>query len=183
MDAPACEYHPWPEFRPVTESTWEGVLSENRETGAPELTWSVYFDGWPDGDSGVEFHIESIPFAVPSWRELAGAQAGCEEFGEPIEAYLYDGEHSNFDYVRIQALHQTGTAVRFVIDLGRCEVDRVKVESAEEEWADIDRLRAVVDAEFAGITVHTPEHRLADFIDTTGLVFDASAGIYRPSGN
>lgn len=182
MDAPACEHHPWPEFRPVTESTWEGVLAENWATGAPELTWSVYFDGYPDGRSGVEFHIESIPFTVSSWRELEGARAECEEFGEPIEAYLFDGEHSNFDYVRIEVLRQSGATVRFAIDLAWCEVDRVKVESAEDEWADIDRLRVVVDAEFQGVTVRTPNHRLADFIDTTGLVFDASHDVYRPSG-
>jgi hypothetical protein len=69
-----------------------------------------------------------------------------------------------------------------MIHLGWCEVDRVKVND-EDDWADIDRLRVVVDAEFKGVTVRTPEHRLADFIDTTGLVFDASRDTYRPSGD
>ncbi|MGW1739284.1 hypothetical protein ACWCPQ_10785 [Nocardia sp. NPDC001965] len=181
MDAPACEHHPWPEFRPVTESTWEGVLSENCATGAPELTWTVYFDGYPDGRSGVQFHIEWIPFDVSSWRELEGAQAECEEFGEPIEAYLFDGEHSSFDYVRIEALHQAGTTVRFAIHLGWCEVDRVKVND-EDDWADIDRLRVVVDAEFKGIDIQTSNGRLADFIDTTGLALEAGGSAYRPTG-
>lgn len=152
-------------------------------TGAPELTWSVSFTGWPDEESGVNFEIESIPFTVRSWRELAGARAECEESGEPIEAYLYDGEHSYFDYVRVEVLGQVGSTVRFAIDLAECEVDRVKVEPEGDTWADIDRLRVVVDTEFEGIAVHTPEHRLSDFIDTTGLVFDASDHTYRPGGD
>ncbi|ONM49802.1 hypothetical protein B0T44_06340 [Nocardia donostiensis] len=183
MDTSACEHHSFPEFGPLSNATWGGFLAENWATGAAELTWSIFFGGWPDEDSGVGFHIEAIPFTVPSWRELEGAYAECSEFGEPIEAYLFDDEHSNFEYVRIQALHQVGATVRFAIDLAECEVDRVKVDPDEHTWADIDPMRVVVDAEFEGVTVRTPEHRLADFIDTTGLVFDASCNIYRLPGD
>ncbi|WP_280459116.1 hypothetical protein [Nocardia carnea] len=59
----------------------------------------------------------------------------------------------------------------------------MKVEPEGDTWVDIDRLRVVVDTEFEGIAVHTPEHRLSDFIDTTGLVFDASDHTYRPGGD
>lgn len=182
MEAPACAHCAFPEVRLTPEGTLEGVLSENWQTGTVELTWSVSFWGWPDEHSGVDFRIESIPFAVPSWREFGGARAECTESGEPIDAYLYDGEHSYFEYVHIQALNQVGTKVRFAIDLGECEVDRVKVDPVEHTWADIDRLRVVVDAEFTGIAVRTSNGRLTDFIDTTGLVLEASGDTYRPTG-
>ncbi|WP_040792875.1 hypothetical protein [Nocardia paucivorans] len=178
MKTPPCEWHPVPEFGPLPNASLNGVLAENWHTGAAELHWSIRFVGWPDERSGVEFQIEAIPFTVPSWREFAGVQVECNEFGMPIEAYVFDGEHSYFEYVRIQALHQDGTTVRFALDLAECEVDRVKVD--DDLWVDIDRLRVVVDAEFKGVSVMTPEHRPSDFIDITGLVPDASGSIYRP---
>ncbi|WP_040793643.1 hypothetical protein [Nocardia paucivorans] len=182
MDASACEqYSSW-EFLPFSNALWRGSLSEDRATGAPELTWNVYFSGWPDGESSVAFNIESIPFEVSSWRELEGSYAECSEFGEPIEPYLFDGEHSDFEYARIHALRQVGKTVRFAIELDRCEVNTVKVDQDEHIFVPLGRLQVVVDAEFSGISVHTPNYRLTDFIDTSGLVPDVSGSVYRPAG-
>lgn len=164
------------EVHPITGSYWYGHLFENEALGyGPTLTWSLFVECQPAqrscGEIPVAILIDWIPLDVTSWRDIAGAQVECTEFGEPIEASVYFFDHRPYEYARIRALRQTGTTVRFSVEL-----------KGDQHGIGIDPLSVTADAEFRGIAVQLARKRaLAEFTDPAGLTFDARSGWYKPT--
>lgn len=164
------------EIHPISGSYWYGNLFENEGLGyGPELTWSLFIECRPVerscGEMPVAIVVDWIPLNVPSWRDIAGTRAECTEFGEPIEASVYFFDHRPYERVRVQALHQTGTTVRFSVEL-----------AGDEHGIGIDPLCVTADAEFHGIAVRLArQYEPAEFTDLAGLTFDARSGWYKPT--
>lgn len=69
---------------------------------------------------------------------------------------------------------------RLAIKLEDCD-EQFRIQLADGETVELDRIWATVDVDFEGIRVKPDVDReLAEFTDTAGLVFDAASGWYTP---
>ena len=163
---------PRPEELVFRGGTWNGLLFDNPTIGLlPALTWtfSFRFDEVvrDHGTSPVGFTVDWVPLPNTDWTTMAGKNAVCEIFAEPIECSAYFFEHYRYDVVDLRLVEQNGGNLRVVAN-AHGDVDGLGV----PEW-NVDQQLA-----FEGIYVALSDvedldaatTRLANFTDASGLI-------------
>lgn len=151
--------------------TWNGLLFDNPSIGLePALTWGFEFE-FADverdyGDTGVSLSVEWVPMPGASWKDMAGREAACEEFAEPIECSAYFFEHHRYDRVRLRVLEQQDDRIRVRVE-AEGDIDGLGVPSwSLDEWLTFTGINVSVD----GVsTREQAAERLARFTDLSGL--------------
>lgn len=170
---------PAEEIRPVS-ATWSVSVFENSLIGVvPGVHMGIEIDceDMPEeqmaSDESVSVSVDWIPFDGKDFRAIKGETFIGEIFGEPVEPSMYfDGIHYRFDKATVEVLDQRGWTVDFRIRFSG-DVDNLGLEEFD----------LTVTAEFTGIGygLETPG-RMAEFVDTTGLVPSASGRSFVPPG-
>jgi hypothetical protein len=162
-------------FVPVAGGEWCGLLFQNPSLHLPpSLTWSFRFpfeDVSHDG-SPLSLTVEWLPIPTHSWRHAAGHRLTSATFGEPAEASVYNYIHHRFNAIDLRLIDQRDRSLR-----------AAAVVSGDIDGLGVDPVAVEAPLTFAGILVSLPDAtspdlalaRLAQFTDTTGLVYDADS--------